>query len=98
MAEPPTSRVKKEVPKHLRHAISGRSKVTIARPKRKPRVYLVKRFTDEPLREWVQRNLESSLAGSIFKATMAVLSTYQALFHVSLNWSGLRLEPEPWMQ
>jgi hypothetical protein len=90
--------IKKKVPKHLRHAISSRNKVVVTRSKRKPRVYLVKRFTGEPLREWVHRNLESSLAGNSFRATMAILSTFQALFHVSLNWTGLRIGLDPWMQ
>ncbi|KAG7381861.1 hypothetical protein PHYPSEUDO_005517 [Phytophthora pseudosyringae] len=99
MSEPPSPpAAKKIVPKHLRHAISSKSKVVMARPKRNPRVYLVKRFTGEPMREWVQRNLESSLAGSIFRASMAVLSTFQALFHVSLNWTGLRIGLDPWMR
>ncbi|KAJ8577275.1 hypothetical protein ON010_g1930 [Phytophthora cinnamomi] len=89
---------KKNVPKHLRHAISSKNKVIPSRPKRKPRVYLAKRFEGEPLREWVQRNLESSLAGNIFNATTAVLSTFQALFHISLNWTGLRIGLDPWMQ
>lgn len=97
MSEPTV--VKKTVPKHLRHAISTRNRMMLApRPKRKPRVYLVKRITGEPLREWVQRNLESSLAGNIFSMTMAILSTFQAIFHVSLNWTGLRIEFAPWMQ
>ncbi|ETP05919.1 hypothetical protein F441_17586 [Phytophthora nicotianae CJ01A1] len=96
---PPPPGGKKKVPKHLRHAISSRNKVvTATRSKRKPRVYLVKRFTGEPMREWVQRNLESSLAGNTFSATMAILSTFQALFHVSLNWTGLRIGLDSWMQ
>ncbi|KAF1790708.1 P-loop containing nucleoside triphosphate hydrolase [Phytophthora cactorum] len=100
MSEPPPSPGgKKKMPKHLRHAVSSRSKVvTATRSKRKPRVYLVKRFTGEPMREWVQRNLESSLAGNTFSATMAILSTFQALFHVSLNWTGLRIGLDSWMQ
>ncbi|KAL4110706.1 hypothetical protein PRIC1_002396 [Phytophthora ramorum] len=98
MSESPPA-IKKKVPKHLRHAVSSRSKVVVkTHSKRKPRVYLVQRFTGEPMREWVQRNLESSLAGSVFRATMAVLSTFQALFHVSLNWGGLRIVLAPWMQ
>lgn len=92
----PHSPSKKDVPKHLRRAISN--KVVRARSKRKPRVYLATRFAGEPLREWVQRNLENSLSGNIFNATMAILSTFQALFHVSLNWSGLRIGLDPWMQ
>ncbi|KAF4322176.1 hypothetical protein BBO99_00002076 [Phytophthora kernoviae] len=59
---------------------------------------MVKRITGEPLREWVQRNLESSLVGSTIRTIMAVLSTFQALFHVSLNWSGLRIETVQWMK
>ncbi|KAE9038279.1 hypothetical protein PR003_g5987 [Phytophthora rubi] len=93
-----SSVAKKKVPKHLRHAISSRNKAVVPRPNRKPRVYLVKRFEGEPLREWVERNLESSLAGNIFNATTTVLSTFQALFHISLNWTGLRIGFDPWMQ
>ncbi|CEG44139.1 calcium-activated potassium channel subunit alpha [Plasmopara halstedii] len=32
------------------------------------------------------------------RTTMAISSTFQAVFHVSLNWTGLRIGLESWMQ
>lgn len=92
-----SSRARK-VPKHVRHMTSRKTGLGGITRQASTRFELfVARREDESLREWLQRNQEASLISRILGTALALLSVYQALAHVILNWSRVRSNNDEWV-
>lgn len=93
-----SSRVLRKTPKHVRHMTSRKTGLSGMRRQASTRLELfVPRRQDETLREWLQRNQEASLVSRIAGAALVLLSVYQAVAHVVLNWNGIQRIKIEWI-
>lgn len=87
---PASSASARKVPKHARHLSSRKTGLGLPRKPSGRFELFVARAEGETLREWLQRNQEASLVSRGLSLALALLSVYQALSHVFLNWSHVR--------